>query len=51
MREELDKNLKDAIVANYKISKLSYELGKSKEETEKYKDKYYEQLKKEFHQE
>lgn len=48
MREELDKNLKDAIAANFKVSRLSYELGKSKEETNKYKDKYYEQLKKEF---
>lgn len=48
MREELDKNLKNAIAANFEVLRLSYALGKSKEETNKYKDKYYEQLKKEF---
>lgn len=41
MREELDKNL-------FGVSILSYELDKSKKETKKYQDKYYEQLKKEF---
>lgn len=48
LRYERDKYIDYWCIANCENAKLSLDLDKSKEEKNKYKDKYYEQLKKEF---
>lgn len=48
LRCERDKYIDYWRTANCKNAKLSLDLDKSEEEKNKYKDKYYEQLKKEF---
>lgn len=48
LRCERDKYIDYWCTANCKNAKLSLDLDKSEEEKNKYKDKYYEQLKKEF---
>ena len=48
LRYERDKYIDYWCTANCENAKLSLDLDKSEEEKNKYKDKYYEQLKKEF---
>lgn len=48
LKYERDKYIDYWCTANCENAKLSLDLDKSEKETKKYKDKYYEQLKKEF---